>query len=73
MSRIKWQVLEFGAMSLNKDRICFFILNDFGKQGIKENKNKNPAGNAINKLNEMEDARSYNPSVFNWLNKNLIT
>ena len=38
-----------------------------------ENKNKNPAGNAMIKLKEIAEARSYKPKVFNCLNKNLIT
>jgi hypothetical protein len=38
-----------------------------------ENKNKKEAGSAIIKLKEIEEARSYNPTVFNCLNKNLMT
>jgi hypothetical protein len=35
-----------------------------------ENKNNNPAGKAIIKLNDIAEARSYKPSVFNCLVKN---
>jgi hypothetical protein len=38
-----------------------------------ENKNKQLAGRAINKLNEMAEALSYSPMVFICLDKNLIT
>ena len=38
-----------------------------------ENKNKKEAGSAIIKLNEIAEARSYKPIVFNWVVKNLIT
>ena len=55
------------------DNICFFIFNVEGKYGIIENKNKKEAGSAMIKLKEMEDARSYKPTVFNCLNKNLMT
>lgn len=70
---MKRQVLELGEMSLKIDNICFFIFKVEGKQGMIENKNKKEAGSAIIKLKEIEEARSYNPTVFNCLNKNLMT
>jgi hypothetical protein len=60
-------VLELGAISLKTESICFFTLKVFGKYGIIENKKRKPAGRAIIKLKEMEEALSYNPNVFSCL------
>jgi hypothetical protein len=38
-----------------------------------ENKNKKEAGSAIIKLNEIAEARSYNPMVLSCVYRNLVT
>jgi hypothetical protein len=66
-------VFWFGAKlfvsSSNSSVICVEI----GRYGINVNRNITPDGMAIRKLNEMEDARSLNPTFFTCSKKKTTT